>query len=164
VMISWAAVAASVGICLSVAALEGLLTAAAGDGLKAWYPRLRKPRWHMPLWASGVVAALVYVIDGFVAYRALTAFPSREGSVVALTALVVVMVLNASWNYAFFAYRSTLIGFLGLVGFLGPLVVLQVALFAYDAVAAWAHMAYLLYVVTYDLPLFWAIRRLNPEQ
>jgi translocator protein len=163
-MASWMAVAFSVGLCVSVAALEGLLTRAAGDGLKTWYPRLRKPWRQIPLWASVAVGVLVYVIDGFVAYRVLATIPSREGRVVALSALIVVMVLNAAWNYAFFAYRSTLIGLLGLVGFLGPLMVLQVALFAYDAVAAWVHMVYLLYVIAYDLPLFWAIRRLNPDE
>jgi hypothetical protein len=42
--------------------------------------------------------------------------------------------------------------------------ILQVALFVYDIVAAWAHMTYLLWVVAYDLPLFYAIWRLNPER
>ena len=100
-----------------------------GSGLKDWYPRLRKPRWQIPLWASVLVGLIVYVIDGFVAYRILTAVPSTGDRAVALTALVVVMVLNALWNYAFFEYRSTLVGFLGIFGFLGPLLVLQTALF-----------------------------------
>ena len=49
---------------------------------------------------SGRVAdgLIVYVIDGFVAYRMLTAVPSVGDRAVALTALVVVMVLNALWN------------------------------------------------------------------
>lgn len=79
-----------------------------------------------------------------------------------MTALVVVMVLNALWSHAFFKHRSTLVGFLGIVGFLGPLLVLQTALFVYDAVAAWAHLAYTLYVLAYDVPLFYKIWRLNP--
>ncbi len=157
-MVSWAAVAVSVSICVAVAILEGLLT---GDGLKTWYPRLRKPQWHVPLWAFVIVAVLVYLVDGFVAYRTLTAVATQEGQVVLLTALVVVMVLNALWNYAFFEYRSTLIGLLGLVAYLGPLVVLQVALFAYDALAAWVHMPYAIWVIAYDLPLFYAMWRLN---
>ena len=155
-----APLALSVGLCAAVAVLEGFLT---GSGLKDWYPRLKKPRWQIPLWASVLVGLVVYAIDGFVAYRMLTAVPSAGDRWVALTALVVVMVLNALWNYAFFEFRSTLIGFLGLVAFLGPLAVLQVALFAYDAVAAWAHMAYSAYVIAYDLPLFYALWRLNPE-
>jgi benzodiazapine receptor len=154
----WAPLAFSVGLCAAVAVLEGFLT---GGGLKDWYPYLRKPRWQIPLWASIAVGLIVYVIDGFVAYRLLTAVPSVGDRAVALTALVVVMVLNALWSYAFFEYRSTLVGFLGIIGFLGPLLVLQMALFVYDLPAAWAHMAYTLYVLAYDVPLFYAIWRLN---
>jgi hypothetical protein len=50
------------------------------------------------------------------------------------------VVLNALWNYAFFEYRSTLVGSLGMIGSLGPLLVLQTARFVYDAVAAWVHV------------------------
>jgi translocator protein len=157
----WTPLACAVGLCVAVAVLEGFLT---GSGLKDWYPRLRKPRWQIPLWASVAVGLTVYVIDGFVAYRLLTAVPSVGDRTVALTALVVVMVLNALWNYAFFEYRSTLVGFLGIVGFLGPLLVLQTALFVYDPPAAWVHMVYTLYVLAYDVPLFYEIRRLNPER
>jgi tryptophan-rich sensory protein len=98
------------------------------------------------------------MIDGFVTYRILTVVPSVGDRAVALTALVVVMVLNALWNYAFFEYRSTL------VGFLGPLLVFQTALFVYDPVAAWAHVVYTLYVLAYDVPLLYAIWRLNPAR
>ena len=59
-----ASLAYAVGLCAAVAVLEGLLT---GSGLKDWYPRLRKPRWQIPLWASILVGLIVYVIDGFVA-------------------------------------------------------------------------------------------------
>ena len=115
------------------------------------------------MWTFVLVGGLVYGVDGFVAFRALTAISSADGRTVTLTALVVVMVLNALWNYAFFRYRSTLIGLLGLVAFLGPLLILQTALFVYDAVAAWVHAAYLLWVIAYDLPLFYTLWRLNPE-
>ena len=51
---------------------------------------------------------------------------------------------------------------MGIIGFLGPLLVPQTALFAYEPVAAWVHLAYTTYVLVYDVPLFYAIRRLNP--
>ena len=51
----------------------------------------------------------------------------------------------------------------GIVTFLPPLVVLQVALFLYDRVAAWSHLAYTAFVIGYDLPLFYTIWRLNPK-
>lgn len=147
------------GVCLAVGTLEWLIT---GDGLKTWYPQLKKPSWQIPLWLYVAVGIAVYLLDAFVAFRILTAIQAVDGRVVAMTALLAVMVLNALWNYAFFEYRSTLLGFLGLVGFLCPLVVLQVSLFAYDEVAAWAHMAYTVFVIGYDLPLLYKLWRLNP--
>ena len=153
--------AVAAGLCVVVAALEGAVT---GDGPRTWYPGLRKPWWQIPLWASILVGLVVYGIDGFVAYRVLTAVPAPKDQVVAMTALVVVMLLNALWNLAFFRSRSTLIGFLGILGFLGPVLVLQVALFAHEPIAAWAHMVYTAYLVFYDVPLFYALWRMNPEQ
>jgi tryptophan-rich sensory protein len=160
VVSDWTALIAAVGICLAVGLLEVLLTS---DGLKTWYPTLRKPCWHIPLWGFILVGVAVYVLDGFVAYRLLTVVDSRPAQVVALIALLVVMVTNALWNYAFFAYQSTLIGWLGLVGFLGPLLTLQVVLFANEPVAAFAHAAYLVWVVAYDIPLFFMLWRMNPQ-
>jgi tryptophan-rich sensory protein len=74
------------------------------------------------------------------------------------------MVFNALWNYAFFESRNVLVGFLGLLAFLAPLVILQVALFVYDSMAAWTHLAYTAWVVVYDLPLFYRIWQLNSRQ
>jgi len=158
--LDWIALGVAVGVCLMVGTLEWFLT---GDGLTVWYPRLKKPWWQLPLWLYISVGIAVYLLDGFVAYRILTAIPAVEGRIVAMTALVVVMVLNALWNYAFFEYRSTLIGLLGLIAFLGPLVILQVSLFAFYEVAAWAHMTYTVFVIGYDVPLFHAVWRLNPR-
>ncbi len=61
--------------------------------------------------AHVAVGPIVYAIDGLVAYRVLTAVPSAGDRAVASTALVVMMVLNAPWNHAYFEYRSTLVGF-----------------------------------------------------
>lgn len=91
---------------------------------------MRKPRRQFPLRSHVAVGPIVYAIDGFVAYRVLTAVPSAGDRAVASTALVVVMVLNAPWNHAYFEYRSTL------VGFSGPLLCVLQTAFAYDAVAA----------------------------
>ena len=157
--LDWLGLAVAVGLCVAVAALEGAITP---DAVRTWYPTLNKPRWNLPFAAFVAVAIAVYVIDGFVAYR-LWACATLPGSrTIGLTALVVVMVFNALWNCALFATRSTLVGWLGLLAFLAPLVVLQVALFVYDALAAWVHLVYFGWVVGYDLPLFYRIWRLNP--
>lgn len=155
------AVAVAVGICIGVAILEGLFT---GDGIQTWYPTLAKPKWHLPLWGFIVVAITVYLIDGFVAYRLWAVATIPGCRTIGLTALVVVMVYNALWNYAFFESRSTLIGLLGLLAFLAPLAILQVALFVYDPLAGWTHLAYTVWVVAYDLPLYYRIWQLNGPQ
>ena len=49
-----------------------------------------------------------------------------------------------------------------MLAFLAPLLILQVALFVFDALAAWTHLAYVIWVIGYDLPLFYRIWRLNP--
>ncbi len=159
--INWTALAVSFGICVAVAVIEGAIT---GDGIKTWYPTLAKPQWHLPFWGFIVVAITVYLIDGFVAYRlwAVATIPGSRS--IGLTALVVVMVYNALWNYAFFESRSPLIGLLGLLGFLAPLLILQVALFVYDSLSGWTHLPYTAWVVAYDLPLFYRIWQLNRQQ
>lgn len=157
--LDWIGLAVAVGICVVVAVLEGAITP---DAVRSWYPTLKKPWWNLPFAAFVAVAIVVYVIDGFVAYR-LWAVATLPGSrTIGLTALVVVMVFNALWNCALFTTRNTLIGWLGLLAFLAPLLILQVALLVFDALTAWTHLAYVIWVIGYDLPLFYRIWRLNP--
>jgi len=155
---NYRALGVAIALCLAVAALEGMIGA---DGVLTWYPTLKKPDWHLPMAAFIAVAMLVYLIDGFVAYRLWAATSVRGSRVIGLTSLAVVMVYNALWNYAFFESESTLIGLLGLLAFLGPLLMLQVTLCVYDTMAALVHGVYLAWVVLYDLPLFYTIWRLN---
>jgi hypothetical protein len=49
-----------------MAALGAIL---AGGSWRPWYAALRKPRLSVPLPAFAVVAALVYALDEFTAYR-----------------------------------------------------------------------------------------------
>ena len=158
-VLDWIGLAVAVGICVSVAVIEGAITP---DAVKTWYPTLKKPWWNLPFAGFVAVAIVVYVIDGFVAYRLWSIATPPGSRAIGLTALVVVMVFNALWNCALFATRNTLIGWLGLLAFLAPLLILQVALFVFDAPAAWTHLAYGAWVVGYDLPLFYRIWRLNP--
>ena len=158
-VLDWIGLAVAVGICVSVAVIEGAITP---DAVKTWYPTLKKPWWNLPFAGFVAVAIVVYVIDGFVAYRLWSIATPPGSRAIGLTALVVVMVFNALWNCALFATRNTLIGWLGLLAFLAPLLILQVALFVFDAPAAWTHLAYVAWVVGYDLPLFYRIWRLNP--
>jgi tryptophan-rich sensory protein len=155
----WKALGIATGLVVGVVILEALLTT---EGIKTWYPTLKKPKWLIPMWGWAIVAVVAYLIDGYVAYRVLTSVPSREGVTVCLTALAVLMVFNALFNYPLFKYRDPRLGFLGVISFLAPLIVLQVALFVYEPVAAWTHMIYAVWVVAYDLPAMYQLWKLNP--
>jgi translocator protein len=154
------ALAVAVGLCLVMALLGSLLT---GNQLRGWFADLRTPRWQLPLWAFIGVGIVVYVLDAVIAYRLLTVLHDTAARVVALTALVVVMLYNELWNYAFFGLRSTFAGFLGVLAFLAPLAVLQVALTVYDRPSAALLLLYVLWVVGYDVPWTYTLWRLNAD-
>ena len=148
----WAPLAYAVRLCTAGAVLEEVLM---GSGLKDWCPRLREPRWQIPLWAShpgrtdraryrrlrGLADAEGGPVGGGRGGRVAGA-RRRDGAERPVELL--------------FEYRGAL------VGFLGPLLVLQTALFVYDPVAASAHLVYTLYVLTYDASLFYATWRRDP--
>jgi len=156
--LNWTALIVSVCICIAVGVLEALLGA---SGMRTWYPQLRKPRWHLPIPLIVCVGIAVYIIDGFVVYR-LCDCPLPVGSrVIGITALCSVMVFNALWNFAFFESRSVLVGFLGLVAFVFPLLILQVALTVFFSATPLAHAVYFVWVIGYDISLYYTIWRMN---
>lgn len=154
------ALTATVVLCLAMALLGALLT---GNQLTGWFAGLRTPRWQLPLGAFIGVGVVVYALDAVIAYRLLTVVHDPGGRVVALAALVVVMLYNELWNYAFFGLRSTFAGFLGVLAFLAPLAVLQVALAVYERSSAVLLLVYVLWVLGYDVPWAYTLWRLNGD-
>jgi tryptophan-rich sensory protein len=104
------ALAVAVALPVGMAVLGTIL---AGSALKEWFAHLKAPRWQLPMWAFISVGALGYVLDAVILYRLLTVVQDADGRVVALTALVVVMLYNELWNYAFIGRRSTYAGWVG---------------------------------------------------
>ena len=154
------ALAVTAVLCLGMALLGTLL---AGDGLHAWYPRLVKPWFQIPLWAFVGVGIVGYVMDGIILYRLMTVVPSGKGKVTSMLLLLVVMLYNEGWNGAFFRLRSTFVGFVGVLLFLVPLTLFQLALLANDRPAAWLLVVYVVWVVLYDVPWAYHLWRLNPS-
>jgi tryptophan-rich sensory protein len=138
-------------------------TVLAGSALKDWFVHLKGPRWQLPLWAFITVGALGYVLDAVILYRLMAVVDDPGGRVVALTALVVVMLYNELWNYAFIGRRSTYAGWIGVLAFLAPLAILQVALAVYDRPSAVLILIYFVWVLAYDVPWSYAMWRLNPD-
>lgn len=150
----------AVGLSLGMAALGALL---AGDALKSWYPTIRHPRFEPPVWGFVLIGLVVYCIDAVVLYRLLTIVDDSSQRVVAATALVVVMLYNELWNAVLFRLRSPYGAMIGLAGFLAPLLILTVALFAFEPFSGWLMLAYLVWVVGFDVPWISRLWRLNPQ-
>ncbi len=157
-MVNWSALVVAIGLVMSASIFEIVITP---PSFNKWYGSLKKPRWHLPLPIFVFVGILVYLMEGIVAYRlgAFVWYPPFR--MMGLVGLMIVMLLNALWNYAFFQSRNTQVGFFGVVAYLGPLILLQLILFFADRFSAMLFAAYSLFVVFYDLPLFFQIWRLN---
>ena len=131
-------------------------TMLAGDGLRAWYPTIRHPRLEPPLWGFVLIGLVVYVIDGVIVYRLLAVVDEPIGQAIGLTGVLVVMLYNELWNAVLFRLRSPYWAMVGLFGFLAPLLVLVVTLFLVDALSGWLMLAYLAWVIGFDVP--WIVR------
>jgi tryptophan-rich sensory protein len=147
------ALAIAVGASLGMAVLGTVL---AGDSLKTWYPTIRHPRFEPPLWGFVLVGLIVYVIDAIILYRLFAVVGDSGIRVSAIGALLVVMLGNELWNALLFRLRSPYAAMIGLVGFIGLLGVLVVTLFLADAISGWLMLAYLAWVVGFDVP--WIVR------
>lgn len=155
--LNYQALAWAIALCLVVAFTEILLGT---EGL-AWYGDIDKPSWHLPIAGWAVVAFIVYLLNGFIAYRLLSVQLRFGDRVIGLTALGIVMLFNAFWTHAFFTTESPLIGLLGLIAYLAPLSILQTSLWFFDRKSALFLFPYVGWVVLYDIPLYYVIWRLN---
>jgi tryptophan-rich sensory protein len=152
----WAAgIAAGVAIVMAV-----LGTVIAGDGLKSWYPGLRHPRFEPPVWGFALIGAVVYVLDVVILYRLLTGSGGAEAGL-GIIGLLVVMLANELWNAVLFRWRNLDAALVSLLGFAGLVAVLAFILFRTDALSGWLMVAYLAWVVAFDVPWIVRLRELN---
>jgi len=156
--LNYRALGIAFAICFGVATWEASLGA---DGLHTWYAGLAMPGCHLPIWGFVAVAIVVYLVNGFIAYRLCAVPLTVGGRAIGLTALVVVMLFNALWNYALFESQDLFIGVFGLVAFIAPLSILQVTLLVYDRRSAVVLGAYFAWVLLYDIPLHYSMWLLN---
>ena len=148
---------ASIAICVLFALFGGALV---GESLGAWYARLEKPWFLVPLWVFYIVGFVYYVLFATVLYRILVHVGDRRGRANSLVLTIVVLFLNELWNYGFFGLESTLVGFLGIVVLLVPLTTLVVVLRNYERFSAMLVAVYWIWVL-YDLAWTYELWRLN---
>src|ERR1043166_6871312 len=130
------------GICLGAAALEGWC---AGKSVKAYFAKLKWPRYSAPLWVWYIIGGVYYATFGFVLYRL---FHLGTGSLlrtVTITLVIGMMLANALWNYLFFRAENLFASFVS--GSLAPFcdLALFLCLFNLDKIGAWILMPYLVY-------------------
>jgi translocator protein len=150
----------SLAICAFGVAVEGLL---AGKGIKQRLDTLRLPSYAIPFWGWMVIGGLYYLICFAILYR-LFLLPSSLERSAAFVLIIVMMLINAFWNYFFFRTRNLFHAYLlGL-----PYSAIAISLFLLllarvDRMAAWFLLPYLLYLFYGN---FWGYRtwKLNPPE
>jgi tryptophan-rich sensory protein len=90
---------------------------ATGDGLRTWYPALRKSNLVIPLWAFAPVALVYTIICGRLLYRLLLLDRETPERTAAIVLLISMMGANEGWNYLFLGRHSVRAGFFGMIGY-----------------------------------------------
>jgi translocator protein len=90
---------------------------ATGDGLRSWYPALRKSKLVLPLLAFAPVALVYTLICGRLLYRLLVLDRETPERTAALALLGSMMGANEGWNYLFLGRHSVRAGFFGMIAY-----------------------------------------------
>jgi tryptophan-rich sensory protein len=98
-----------IGAILACQAAGGVGAIATSDGVKSWYPRLRKPDFTPPSGVFGPVWTTLYLLMGIAEYvMATRAERDRVDSALVAQAhslFAAQLVLNAGWSFLFFKLR-----------------------------------------------------------
>jgi len=144
-------------VCLFAAALEGLC---AGKNVRSYLAELKQPPYSPPFWVWTIIGGLFYITFFFVLYRVLRGYDAATLRVATLILILVMMLLNALWNYLFFRARKLFMS-LTTAAFAPVMDVgLLICLSQLDTVAAWALIPYLIYRV-YSLWWVYGLWRVN---
>src|SRR5262245_19742293 len=90
-------------VCVVAAVLEGLC---AGKNVKSYFAELKQPQYSPPFWVWTIIGGLFYVTFFFVLYRVLRRYDGAASRVATIILILVMMLLNALWNYLFFRARK----------------------------------------------------------
>jgi len=136
--------ATSAAACVAAAVLEGFC---AGRDVKAFFAKLRAPRYSAPLPVWYAIGVLYYATFGFVLYRVLGLAGGDRLTRGTLALVASMMIANALWNLIFFRARNLFVAFI--VGSVAPIpdVALLACLLRLDTPAALALVPYLIYRV-----------------
>lgn len=145
--------------CGFAAGLEGLC---AGTKVKSYFAELKWPPYAPPLWVWSIIGVLYYVTFFFVLYRLFRRPLSNPVWTATIILVLVMMLINALWNYVFFRARKLALS-LAATGF-APLldVALLICLSQLDKAAAWSLVPYLIYRI-YSLWWSYSLWKMNSQ-
>jgi len=104
----------AIGLPMGLAVVGAIAT---GDGLKTWYPTLKKSKLVIPLWAFTPAAIGYSVLCGRLLSRLLRMERTTPDRTAALLLLGSMMGANEGWNYLFLGRHSMRAGFFGMIGY-----------------------------------------------
>jgi tryptophan-rich sensory protein len=156
---NWTAIAAAVALCFVMATAEGLLTR---RDFPVWLNSLKRPRFYAPFWVWVAVALMTYGLQGVIAYRLIVHGGPVLGGL-SLIALAGVMAANVAYNVVLDRTRNPTWAYRGLLYFLPALGFLQMLLFVSEPASALLNLAYVAWVVLYDVPIMRDVAKLNPD-
>jgi translocator protein len=152
----WTALAVSIAICFTAAAIGALMTTSA---LSDWYPRLNKPAWTPPNGVFGPVWTLLYASMGFAAWMVWLQRTSRNVTP-ALSIFATQLILNVAWSGLFFGLHSPGAGLLAIVPLWCAIAATIMSFNRAVASAGWILVPYLAWV-SFAMALNFEIWRLN---
>jgi len=137
-------VVVSLGICILAATSEGML---GGKRPLQVLATLRLPRFTPPRWAWIVIGLFYYAICFMVLTRLLEMNGPRSGQYSATVLMIVLLGLNALFNYLLFRLRNLPAALLFYIPYDLVAVALQICLFRLDSRAGCIFVPYVVYLV-----------------
>jgi benzodiazapine receptor len=129
---------------ITVSQLAGVAGAAATrDGVRDWYPSLRKPSFTPPSWVFGPVWTALYTLMGIAISSVWRHRGQRESSGRAIKLFGAQLLLNSLWSLAFFKLRSAALGMVVIVPLWLLVVATTIAFFPISWVAGLLLVPYL---------------------
>jgi tryptophan-rich sensory protein len=153
------AILISLGICVISAVLEGVF---AGKNVKSFFAKLQFPSYSAPLRVWYIIGVVYYVICFFILYRIFRYDGDGSIKYVALTLLLVMMGVNAFWNYVFFRAQNLFLSFFAFAFYPFIAIALFICLLQFDEMAAWSIVPYFVYLI-YAVRWGYRLWKLNPN-
>jgi len=153
----WLVLIGFFAICLGAGGLGSFFTA---NGVRDWYPRLRKPAGTPPSWIFGPVWTALYVLMAISAWLVWREY--GRGALPALLIFFAQLALNVAWSGIFFGSRMPGVAFLEIVILSLAIIFNCFIFYRLQPISALLLVPYLLWV-GYAAYLNFGIWRLNRE-